>query len=79
MAESTEQNTEPKASKENCLGEGTKEKNFEPSWDMVSNKLNYNFNLSYYNDIIFFFVYIILGAETSTVVSSTKYDTCSFT
>jgi len=52
MAESTEQNTEPKTSKENCLGEGTKEKNFEPSWDMVSDKLNYN--LSYYNNIIFF-------------------------
>jgi len=52
MAESTEQNTEPKASKENCLGEGTKEKSFEPSWDMVSNKLNYN--LSYYNTIILF-------------------------
>ncbi|XP_008186178.1 zinc finger CCCH domain-containing protein 4 isoform X1 [Acyrthosiphon pisum] len=34
MAESTEQNTEPKVSKENRLGEGAKEKDFEPPWEM---------------------------------------------
>jgi len=38
MAESTEQNTEPKVSKENHLGEGAKEKDFEPPWEMVNNK-----------------------------------------
>lgn len=47
MAESTEQNTEPKVSKENCLGEGAKEKDFEPPWEMVNNKATryYNFFL----------------------------------
>ncbi|XP_022182958.1 zinc finger CCCH domain-containing protein 4 isoform X5 [Myzus persicae] len=34
MGESTEQNTEPKVSKENRLGEGAKEKDFEPPWEM---------------------------------------------
>jgi len=38
MAESTEQNTEPKVSKDNCLGEPAKEKDFEPPWEMVNNK-----------------------------------------
>jgi len=38
MVESTEQNTEPKVSKESHLGEGAKEKDFEPPWDMVNNK-----------------------------------------
>lgn len=38
MGESTEQNTEPKVSKENRLGEGAKEKDFEPPWEMVNNK-----------------------------------------
>lgn len=47
MADSTEQNTEPKVSKENRLGEGAKEKNFEPLWEMVNNK-------AIRNTIIFF-------------------------
>ncbi|XP_025412627.1 uncharacterized protein LOC112685069 isoform X3 [Sipha flava] len=34
MVESTEQNKEPKASKEICLGEGAKEKDFELQWEM---------------------------------------------
>lgn len=38
MPEPTEQNTEPKVSKENLLGEGAKEKDFEPPWEMVNNK-----------------------------------------
>jgi len=38
MAESTEQNIEPKVSKENRLGENAKEKDFEPPWEMVNNK-----------------------------------------
>jgi hypothetical protein len=37
MVESTEQNKEPKASKEICLGEGAKEKDFELQWEMVYN------------------------------------------
>jgi len=52
IAESTARNIELKASKKNCLGESAKQKNFENSWDMVSNKLNYN--LLYYNNIISF-------------------------
>uniref|UniRef100_A0A2S2PDL3 Zinc finger CCCH domain-containing protein 6 n=2 Tax=Schizaphis graminum TaxID=13262 RepID=A0A2S2PDL3_SCHGA len=34
MGESIEQNTELKASKENRIGEGAKEKDFEPPWEM---------------------------------------------
>jgi len=50
MVESTEQNTKPKVSKENCLGEGAKEKDFEPPWEMVNNKAMryYNFFLVVY-------------------------------
>lgn len=35
MVKLAEQNTEPKVSKENHFGEGAKEKNFEPPWEMV--------------------------------------------
>lgn len=37
MVDSTEQNKEPKVSKEIRLGEGAKEKDFEPQWEMVNN------------------------------------------
>lgn len=36
VGESTNQNTESKVSKENCFGEGTKDNDFEPQWDMVN-------------------------------------------
>lgn len=35
MVESTEQNTEPKMSKENYPGESAKDKDFESQWAMV--------------------------------------------
>lgn len=37
MVDSTDQIKEPKASKEICFGEGAKEKDFEPQWEMVTN------------------------------------------
>lgn len=37
MVESNEPTKEPKVSKEICLGEGAKEKDFEPQWEMVNN------------------------------------------
>lgn len=46
IIDSAEQNTEPKVSKENRLGEGAKEKDFEPQWDMV---------YTYYIPIMFLF------------------------
>lgn len=38
MVEPIEQNTEPKLCKENRVGEGAKEKDFDPPWEVVNNR-----------------------------------------